>query len=134
MKKRFVVQRIRLVPENGKDWLGNPVEKTEETSFLCKDDHLTVMDVSLAETVTVPKIWTQEPKEVRYFRTEALAEKAAFAVVVAGRGKYMGNVSVLRVPGRTDLLKVRRRNPDKVNTGRWPHSDGRKRREAQEKH
>ena len=134
MKKRFIVQRIRLVPESGKDWLGRPVERTEETTFLCKDDYTEGVQNALFETVVVPKVWTQEPKEVRYFKTEIQAEKAAFAVVVAGQGMYMGNVSVRRVPGGRDLIKVRRRDPDKTNVGRWPHSDGRKRREAQEKH
>ncbi len=133
MKKRFVVKRIRLVPESGKDWLGNHVEQTEETSFLCKGDYVEGVENGLMETVVVPKIWTTVPREVRYFAKEERAERAAFEVVVSGLGKYMGHVSVERVPGRTDLIKVRRRKPDKVNMGRWPNSSKPK-REAQEKY
>ncbi len=133
MKKRFVVQRKRLVPESGKDWLGNPVEQKEEIDFLCIPGLSEEARNALFESVTVPKLWTTLRKETRFFAKEERAERAAFEIVVSGLGMYMGHVSVERVPGRTDLLKVRRRDPELVNMGRWPNSKRRK-REAQEKH
>lgn len=126
MKKRFVVRRVRLVPEDGKDWLGNKVEKTEETTYLCKPGYFEHARNALFESITVKKEWTDELDEIRYFRTEELAEKNAFMLVVLNAGLYMGHVSVVRVPGRKDLIKVRRRAPEKVNVGRWPHSSGRR--------
>jgi hypothetical protein len=134
MKKRYVVQRVRLVPEDKKDYLGRPVEQIEETTYLRMFPLIEELERDPYQIDLVKREWTVFSKEIRYFRTEELAEKAAFAVVVGGLGKYMGHVSVVRVPGRVDLIKVRRRKPEKVNVGRWPHSDGRKRREAQEKH
>lgn len=132
MKKRFIVQRVRLVPEDKKDYLGRPVEQIEETTYLSREGLVEGARNYLYEPIIVKKEWTIYSKEIRYFRTEELAEKAAFAVVVSGLGKYMGHVSVQRVPGRRDLIKVRRRNPEKVNVGRWPNS--KRKREAQEKH
>lgn len=132
MKKRFVVQRVRLVPEDGKDYLGRKQEQTEETTYLSVEGLMEGARNYLYEPIVVKKEWTIYSKEIRYFRTEELAEKAAFAVVVAGLGKYIGHVSVVRVPGRRDLIKVRRRNPEKVNVGRWPNS--KRKRETQEKH
>lgn len=132
MKKRFVVQRVRLVPEDKKDYLGRPVEQIEEYTYLRRFTLIEELEKSPYEIDLVKREWTVYSKEIRYFRTAELAEKAAFAVVVAALGKYMGHVSVVRVPGRVALLKVRRREPEKVNVGRWPNSN--RKREAQEKH
>lgn len=126
MKKRWVIQRVRLVPEDGKDWLGRPEPQVEERTFLCKDGFTEAGRNALFEVVEDRKVWTAEPREVRHFRTEELAEKTAFNLVVLNGGKYVGHVSVVRVPGRKDLVKVRRRAPEKVNVGRWPHSSGRR--------
>jgi len=126
MKKRWVIQRVRLVPEDGKDWLGNKVEKTEEWTFLCKDGYTEAGRNALFDPIETKKEWTAEPGEVRHFRTEEHAEKVAFMLVVMNAGLYVGHVSVVRVPGRKDLVKVRRRSPEKVNVGRWPHSSGRR--------
>lgn len=127
MKKRFVVQRVRLVPESGRDWLNRPVEKTEEKTYLCKDGYTEMIyPAPYASRVETEKLWTTTLKEMRFFRTEELAEKTAFALVVGNCGVYMGHVSVVKVPGKKDLIKVRRRSPEKVNVGRWPNSSRRR--------
>lgn len=126
MKKRWVVQRVRLVPEDGKDYLGNPVEKEEEQTYLCKDGYTKKERDSHFEIVIAPMVWTDKLREIRFFRTEELAEKTAFNLVVMNGGKYVGHVSVVKVPGKRDLVKVRRRSPEKVNVGRWPNSSGRR--------
>lgn len=115
MKKRFIVQRIVTTT---KDWLGQPlVPPTERVLYLCKP--------SLA-----PKLWTDAPKEVWLFSKEEGAEKAAFTVVVSNIGEYVGEVSVHKVPGQRDQLKVRRRGVprNERNYGRWPHSSGRRKK------
>jgi hypothetical protein len=103
-----------------------PEPQVEERTFLCKDGYTEAGRNALFEVVEDKKVWTKELREIRFFRTEELAEKVAFMLVVMNAGLYVGLVSVVRVPGRKDLVKVRRRSPEKVNVGRWPHSSGRR--------